>query len=195
MGSGDEPNDGRIRHSDTRTLNVLRTGSGSGLVTSVPGGIYCGSDCAESYPDGESVILSVKPTNGSTFGGWSGGCSGYYVACVVNMTAAKSVTATFNPPPQRSLSVSRSGTGTVSSSPGGIYCGSDCFESYPDGTPVILTATTSGGWTFGAWGGACSGNVSSCTLSMTAAKSVTATFNPQATRTLTVVHFRKRNGR
>ena len=170
----------------TRTLNVLRTGSGSGLVTSVPGGIYCGSDCAESYPDGESVILSVKPTNGSTFGGWSGGCSGYYVACVVNMTAAKSVTATFNPPPQRSLSVSRSGTGTVSSSPGGIYCGSDCFESYPDGTPVILTATTSGGWTFGAWGGACSGNVSSCTLSMTAAKSVTATFNPQATRTLTV---------
>lgn len=86
----------------TFPLTVTRAGSGTGTVTSAPGGIACGGDCSQSYDDGTSVTLSAAPAAGSTFGGWSGACSGTG-ACVVAMTQARSVTATFDqvaaPPP------------------------------------------------------------------------------------------------
>ena len=90
------------------------------------------------------------------------------------MTAARSVTATFNAVPVNyTLSVSKSGSGTVSGT--GISCGTTCSASYASGTNVTLTATPAAGYTFGGWGGACAG--STCTVSMTKAQSVSATFN------------------
>ena len=79
------------------------------------------------------------------------------------------------------LSVSKSGTGggTVTSSPAGISCGSDCAESYSSGQSVTLTASADSGSVFAGWSGACTGT-GACTVSMTAAKSVTAAFNAQA---------------
>ncbi|MCE5262102.1 MAG: chitobiase/beta-hexosaminidase C-terminal domain-containing protein [Deltaproteobacteria bacterium] len=76
------------------------------------------------------------------------------------------------------LGVSRSGTGTglVSSSPAGISCGTDCSETYNHGTEVTLTATADASSAFTGWSGACTGTASTCTLSMDAAKSVTAAF-------------------
>ncbi len=76
------------------------------------------------------------------------------------------------------LTVSKAGTGngTVTSSPAGISCGSDCSESYTSGTSVTLTASAASGSTFTGWSGVCSGT-STCTVSMSAAKTVTATFN------------------
>ena len=76
------------------------------------------------------------------------------------------------------LAVTKAGrnSGTVISSPTGIDCGTDCIESYPDGTTVILTATAGGGSLFGGWsGGGCSGTVS-CVVTLTADTSITATF-------------------
>ena len=85
-----------------------------------------------------------------------------------------------DPPPPGSftLSVAKAGTGsgTVTSSPIGISCGGDCSEAYTDGTSVSLTATPASGSTFSGWSGACAGT-GSCALSMTANRSVTATFN------------------
>jgi endo-1,4-beta-xylanase len=76
------------------------------------------------------------------------------------------------------LTVNRSGTGsgTVSSSPAGISCGSTCSASYASDTSVILTATAAGGSTFSGWSGACSGTAA-CTVTMSAARTVTATFD------------------
>ncbi|WP_395853825.1 cellulase family glycosylhydrolase [Cystobacter fuscus] len=68
------------------------------------------------------------------------------------------------------------GSGTVSSSPSGIDCGSTCTANYSSGASVTLTATAASGSTFAGWSGACSGT-GTCTVSMTAARSVTATFN------------------
>lgn len=68
-------------------------------------------------------------------------------------------------------------TGTVSSSPAGIACGTDCTEAYASGTTVRLTATPGGTSTFQGWSGACTGT-GTCLLSMSASKSVTATFRP-----------------
>ena len=96
------------------------------------------------------------------------------------MTSAKSVTATFTAstptPTNYTLSVSVSGAGSVSSTPAGINCGSACSASYANNTVVSLTASASTGNTFNGWGGACTGASTSCSITMSAARSVTATF-------------------
>ena len=81
-------------------------------------------------------------------------------------------------PTSQTLTVTKAGTGsgTVTSSPAGINCGSDCSESYASGTNVTLTAAPGAGSTFAGWSGACSGT-GSCAVTMSAARSVTATFN------------------
>lgn len=73
------------------------------------------------------------------------------------------------------ISIDGPGTGTVASSPAGINCGTDCSESYPQNTIITLTASRATGSSFAGWSGACSGT-ESCTVTMDAAKSVTATF-------------------
>src|SRR5438046_50609 len=94
------------------------------------------------------------------------------------MTAAKSVTATFTA--QRfTLTVTRAGTGsgTATSSPPGINCGATCSAAYDSGTVVTLAATPAAGSTFSSWSGCNTVSGTICTVTMTAAKSVTATFN------------------
>ena len=78
------------------------------------------------------------------------------------------------------LTVSKTGTGsgTVASSPAGISCGSDCSELYLEGASVTLTATAASGSAFAGWSGACTSTTSTCTVSMSAARSVTASFSP-----------------
>ena len=75
------------------------------------------------------------------------------------------------------LSVTKAGAGTgvVTSSPAGIDCGVTCSASFASGTLVTLNATATGSGYFTGWGGACSG-VGACTVTMSAAQSVTATF-------------------
>jgi hypothetical protein len=92
------------------------------------------------------------------------------------MDQARSVTATFTLQ-TFTLSVSKggAGSGTVSSSPSGIDCGSDCSEVYDYNTEVTLTATPATGSVFGGWGGACTGT-GSCVVTMDQARSVTANF-------------------
>ncbi|WP_448377657.1 DUF7948 domain-containing protein, partial [Fervidobacterium sp.] len=47
--------------STTYTLTVTKEGTGSGMVTSTPAGISCGSDCTEDYPINETVLLTAEP--------------------------------------------------------------------------------------------------------------------------------------
>jgi uncharacterized repeat protein (TIGR01451 family) len=160
-------------------LTVTKAGTGAGTVASSPSGIECGADCSESYASGTVVTLTATEAAGSAFGGWSGGCTNATGPCSVTMDAAKSVTATFNAATTHTLTVTKtgSGSGTVTSSPSGISCGADCNESYVEATAVTLTASAASGSSFGAWSGDCSGTGSSCTLTMNAAKSVSARFD------------------
>ena len=82
----------------TYALTVARTGTGSGAVTSSPAGIACGTTCSAAYASGTAVTLTAAAASGSTFAGWSGACSGAG-ACVVTMSAVRSVTATFTAAP------------------------------------------------------------------------------------------------
>ena len=80
-----------------RTLTVIK--SGSGAVSSSPAGIDCGATCAAAFDGGTSVTLTPTPATGSTFSGWSGGCSGTG-SCQVTMGSDQTVAAAFtaNPP-------------------------------------------------------------------------------------------------
>ncbi len=168
-------------------LTVSKAGTGTGTVTSNPAGINCGSDCSENYTSGTVVTLTVTPASGSTFVGWSGACTGTGT-CQVTMTQARVVTATFNKITTYSLTVSKAGTGngTVTSNPTGINCGTDCSENYTSGTTVTLTATPANGSVFTGWSGACTGT-GTCQVTMSQARSVTATFNTPTYYTLMVI--------
>lgn len=82
--------------SGAATLNVARSGSGSGHVAGPS--IDCGADCSERYDSGTPVTLQAHPDPGSSFGGWSGDCTGLG-DCVLTMDATKNVTATFTAVP------------------------------------------------------------------------------------------------
>ncbi|OQX00128.1 MAG: hypothetical protein BWK80_62215, partial [Desulfobacteraceae bacterium IS3] len=74
-----------------------------------------------------------------------------------------------------------SGTGTVSSDSAGINCGDDCSENYFAGTAVTLTAEPENECSaFGGWTGCDSVADAECTVTMDAAKTVTAAFSQKA---------------
>lgn len=171
-------------------LTVSPAGTGTGTVTSSPAGISCGSTCLASFTSGASVTLTAAADPGSTFAGWSGGgCSGTGT-CTLTMSAAATVTATFNTASSYALNVSTSGaggsSGSVSSAPAGIACGSTCSASYTSGTSVSLTATPASGSVFAGWGGACTGT-GACSVTMSSVTTVSASFTLAPTLSLTVV--------
>ena len=161
-------------------LTVTKTGTGSGTVTSSPAGINCGATCSAKFTSGVTVTLAATPAAGSTFVGWSGACTGTG-ACTVSMTASKTVTATFNTTTAGTYALTLykigTGLGTVASNPAGINCGTGCVANFTSGRLVTLTATPTTGSTFTGWGGACAGTARTCTVTMSAARVVTATFN------------------
>ncbi len=68
------------------------------------------------------------------------------------------------------------GAGTVKSDVGGIDCGAKCSADILDGSSVVLTATPAGTSNFSGWsGGGCSGTAT-CSLTLSADTTVTATF-------------------
>jgi hypothetical protein len=161
-------------------LSVAKIGGGTGIVAG--NGIDCGLTCSVMLDEGTAVSLVASPTGGSIFAGWSGDCTGTG-SCSPTMDAARSVTATFVPPTQQytfGVTVTVTGSGSVTSSPKGINCGKQCSKPFTVGTSVTLTAKPKGQkHTFGGWTGAraSSGMSLTCTVPMLSDQSVGATFN------------------
>ncbi len=174
----------------TEQLTISKTGTGEGTVTSSPAGIDCGPDCNSQTidfpqrPPALTVTLTATPQAASAFVSWGGPCipTGPNT-CEVTLDEARFVTANFQDA-SRSLTLSRGGNGEgrVTSVPAGIDCGSQCVAAFEDGASVTLTAEALGNSTFDGWSGACAaaGKAPSCTLTMDAAKTVTATFTQTA---------------
>jgi hypothetical protein len=153
----------------------------AGMITSIPAGINCGTDCYEAYPTGSQVTLTATPAPGTKLNQWYGCDTVSGNTCMVSMSAAKDVSASFIF--DSSLTVVRSGTGygTVLSDPAGINCGQTCTMFGPSETLVTLQAIPDAGFVFTGWsGGGCSG-IESCQLTLSSSMTVTARFDYAAT--------------
>ncbi|MBF0488536.1 MAG: SBBP repeat-containing protein [Nitrospirae bacterium] len=75
------------------------------------------------------------------------------------------------------LSVNKTGSGTVTSTPSGISCDATCSSTYTSGTSVTLTATASYNSAFSGWSGCDSTSGTQCTVTMSSDKSVSAAFS------------------
>ena len=153
--------DGVVTLSDNRTctatfnlpahlLTVLRTGAGTGTVTSAPPGITCGADCQESYWLGTVVTLTAAPAAGSVFGGWAGNCSGTTPTCQLTIAQARSVSATFNPDvpgPVFKFTPEHQSTGRSASSTVLLWHAAARAESYETCHDTIDNNLCDGTWT------------------------------------------------
>ena len=137
---------------------------------------------------GTPVTLNATATGGSTFGGWTGACTGPN-PCNIVMSGPMTATAVFNPPPTFTLTTTTGGSGTGIVSGTGIGCPTDCTETYPAGTPVTLTAAAGAGSAFNGWTGDCAAFTGpTCDLTMSANRTAGANFTlAVATLTLTVI--------
>jgi hypothetical protein len=183
-----------------RTISVTSSGvSGAGQVRSVPAGISCTvtnttvtGTCAFTFPGDVLVALSALANDGSVLQSIAGDCTVTgQGACTVNDGTAPKVTVRFQA--LRSASVAFAGDGdgaVVASAAGSIDCrrtngvvSGTCTDRYGDGASVRLTASPAAGSVFTGWTGDCSGT-DACTLTMDAARTVTARF--ARLRTVTV---------
>ena len=128
----------------TCTLSVSKGGTGTGIVTSSPAGINCGSDCTEVYTSGGVVTLTAAPDGSSTFGGWSGACTGTGT-CTVTMDTAKSVSPLFQ---TNSLTITATAGNGGSISPSGTvnvnYGGSQNFTITPAADYTVANVSVDG---------------------------------------------------
>jgi len=168
---------------ETYPLYVNNTGSGHGVVTSIPIGINCGTNCQATYKAGTIVTLTAEISAGSHFS-WGGACSdsntkinGNKSICTLTMDQAQSVTAAFTSVP--SITIHTTGEGHVSSSPTGILCGTTCSAEFEHGQTITLTALPATGYRFTGWGdvGACAGSGPDyCIVAVNSSQSVNAVF-------------------
>jgi len=165
---------GGYRGGATPSVTLTVIVNGSGVVTVSSGGSCAAGTCPISVPSGTPITLTASPSAGWSFTGWTGPCTGGG-DCALTLDAQATVTATFTQE-QFQLAVSVAGSGTVTSSPAGITCSSgSCTALYPRGTVVTLTATPDPSWWLSSWNGDCTGS-GSCSVTMTATRSVSATF-------------------
>jgi uncharacterized repeat protein (TIGR02543 family) len=134
-------------------------------VTAANGSVTKSPD-ANSFDSGTVVTLTAVPAAGYQFTGWSGGITGTTNPSSVTMNAAKSVTANFALKTYV-LSITAA-NGSVTKSPDA--------NSYDSGTVVTLTAVPNAGYQFTGWSGGITGTTNPASVTMNAAKSVTANF-------------------
>jgi alpha-tubulin suppressor-like RCC1 family protein len=93
--------------------------------------------------------------------------------------AGASASTTLTVVGEANLSVFRTGagTGTVTSNPPGINCGTDCSEVYANGTVVTLTASAASDSTFAGWSGCDTVSGATCTVTVDSGRTATAAFD------------------
>jgi subtilisin family serine protease len=162
----------------TRVYRSLSLTPGTGgTISYKPVGFNCDGNCTQQYLSGTSVILTAETNSGYRFDGWGGDCAGQQgMTCTLAMDANKSITAQFVLQRHLSISYAGNGSGTVTSSVGGINCGSSCSTMIDTGTSIILTAKPAANSRFSGWSSPCLINGADCSVVMSSDLNVTATF-------------------
>jgi subtilisin family serine protease len=162
--SMDEARSVTAKFASELRLTVSLEGTGSGEVISNPAGIQCGSTCSAWFLPERVVALTPTAASDSEFREWTGDAcvSRFTVPCQVTMDRTKTVGAVFDTKPV--VTVTSRGGGRVTSSPGGIDCGTDCSAPFAFDELIGLTATPDEGASFVGWSGDCEGTHTTCSL-------------------------------
>lgn len=167
-------------HDTPVSLSLTVFLDGAGKIVSTPPGISCSQGtCKGEFPRATVLTLRADPSEGHSFAGWTGACTGT-TPCVMTLMNAQEVKGTFTPLPPAAvpLLVAIVGNGRVVSEPSGVSCISGtCVGQFEPGQVVTLLTEPGSGQMFSGWSGSCTA-VSSCRLTLTAPMSVTATFAP-----------------
>ncbi|MBK5111931.1 MAG: hypothetical protein JJE10_11350 [Thermoleophilia bacterium] len=164
---------------------------------------------AATRPPGGSFKAPVDLSGSTSFSpqivtDHNGTATAVWRSFLLNDAPSTIQTASTGPPVFFALGVTKSGTsqGKVTSSPAGIECGADCNNIFDFDTKVTLTATPDPDSSFTGWFGHCSGMATSCEVTMTWPREVTAKFDSsppppdckKATLSLVKVKKDKNNG-
>ena len=156
------------------TLTVVPTGAGS--VRASSGAIFrcseAGGTCQGTYIEAASLTLTATPGPHEAVV-WHG-CNAVPSPdlCEVEIGASGSAVEVSFGPIIRGLTLHTAGTGA-----GRITCnGGPCASSYPEGTPLALTATPVSGSTFAGWSGAGCSGTAACQITLEADTQITASF-------------------
>jgi len=165
------------------TTGIVSATASSGLAVTL-------SSLAPSVCSISGTTVTALTAGTCTIAANQAGSASY--AAAAQVTQSITIVAATTPPDltqsyKLTVTTSGSGYGSVASSPSGISCyvpepglnylvAPDCVESYSSGTSITLTATPTSGSKFAGWSGACAGSSSSCTVTMSGAKSVVASF-------------------
>ncbi|MDQ3548482.1 MAG: PKD domain-containing protein [Chloroflexota bacterium] len=127
--------------------------------------------------DGQATFSTSSLTGGShsitaVYDGSHSAISNYDVSTSPALTQV--VNAVVHP---LSVSLAGIGFGSVTSDPAGVTCGVDCSHEYIVGTVVTLTAVPASDSVFSGWSGDCANVTGACSVTMDAARTVTATFS------------------
>ena len=137
----DGPNLDKMAISGVQCASYLLTtaATNGGTITINP------SRSNNRYFDGEQVTLTAVNALNATFTNWTGDLTGTTNPSVMTMSANKNITANFGTVATYTLTLNKTGIGSVAASPSG--------GTYASGTVVTLTATPLLGNTFTNWTG------------------------------------------
>ncbi len=155
------------------TIEVQTSSTSSGKVSSASLINDCvGSTtpaCSFVVVNGSTINMTAVPDSGSDFAGWGGDCGGSALTTTVVVTADMKCTAAFG----RTVTVTVTGVGNVTSSPPGIdNCTSQC--NAPFSGSVTLSASPVND--FIQWGGDCAGLGNPATVVVDLNKTCSAKF-------------------
>jgi hypothetical protein len=157
---------------DPGNSNFLYAGTDIGVFFSGDGGVTW-NPYGTGLPRVAVFDMKIVP-NGHTLRIGTHGRGAWEIPAAGNQTFALTV------------STLGTGAGAVTSNDGSINCGVTCTANFNPGTTVTLTATPAAGSLFTGWSGACTG-FQGCTVTMSAAQSVTASFSLLAPGALSFV--------
>ncbi len=159
------------------SLSVGNAGTGTGTIISSSGGINCGTSCWADFATGTSVSLAAVPGVDTVFSGWSGDPD--CLDGIVTMTKNKNCIANFDRAYLVSVNKAGTGKGLVSSDSSQINCGNKCSAYFAPNSWVTLTAIPDVGFVFLGWTGSQCSGTGVCSLIVSSATTVTATFAPE----------------
>jgi len=182
-----------LRALAERRITITRSGAGTGTITSLPGGINCGTDCTGLFLG--PVTLSVAPDPGFVFTGWSQLCGGASSCTVPGDGPSVQLAADFQSATAKRLDITFAGTGR-----GFVYlththsaqkltmCTASCTLFVEPSDPEELTLWGFTPSQFAGWTAGCSSTTANdCDLGrVTSDRAATVTFNRDAQEVATI---------